>query len=173
MVCFRGNTLTNPDKRVAFILITNNNAHHKKKQNDMAQQRRRRHHHSFGFFGVDAARTSRGPRICTERRRLPLGVVLGAACFIHLLLRRSDQQVLRSQRGVQILQNTTEFCYPECTRTIFRVTQCVTAGAFPRNLLPRVQEDCFSCYPVCNRGRVPQESVTQSAQGLFFVLPRV
>ena len=30
MVCFRGNTLTNPDKRVAFILIINNNAHHKK-----------------------------------------------------------------------------------------------------------------------------------------------
>ena len=172
MVCFGGNTLTNPDKRVAFILIINNNAQ-RKKQNDMAQQRRRRHHHSFRFVGVHAARISRGPRICTERRRLLLGVVLGAACFIHLLLRRSDQQVLRSQQGVQILQNTTEFCYSECTRTIFCVTQCVTAGALPGNLLPTVQGDCFSCYPVCNRGRVPQESVTQSAQGLFFVLPRV
>ena len=37
----------------------------------------------------------------------------------------------------------------------------------------RQQYSVTLCYPVCNRGRVPQNSVTQSAPGLFVVLPGV
>ena len=57
-----------------------------------------------------------------------------------------------------------------CRRQQYSVTRCVTVAVFPRFLLPRVHQDCFPCYPVCNHGRVPQNSVTQSARGLSFVL---
>ena len=110
----------------------------------MAQQRRHHHHQSFRAVGVHAKRSSRGSRN-------PGGYLSAAVLSLALLLASSAFGKVIN-RCWAVIMGFISKGFKFCKTHQYSVT---------------------ACYPVCNRERVPRESVTQSPPAQFVVLPRV